>query len=108
EDSDFVRIRVLGKFPRIDAESFIPYELAKAAVDRELTVQGGTVVLGVDVGRFGDDPSVIYPRCGRDAVSRPIEILPGLSLMETASRVAASFLRPRAAVVMVDAGGVGG
>lgn len=108
EDSDFVRIRVRGVFPRIDAESFISYELAKTAVGRELEVKGGVVVLGCDVGRFGDDPSVIYPRCGRDALSRPIEIFPGMDTMTFAGRIAASMLRHGAVVAMVDEGGVGG
>lgn len=108
EDSDFVRVRVRGIFPRIDAESFISYSLAKAAVMRELPQQRGAVVLGVDVGRFGDDPSVIYPRCGADAVSRPIEIMPQQDTMTTAGKVAAAFLRHRATVCFVDEGGVGG
>lgn len=108
EDSDFVRVRVRGIFPRVDAESFISFGLATAAVEREILQQGGAVVLGVDVGRFGDDPSVIYPRCGRDAITREVEIFYGLDTMALAGKVAASFLRHRASVVMVDEGGVGG
>lgn len=108
EDHDFVRIRVRGIFPRIDASSFIPYELALEATDREIEPQQGTIVIGVDVGRFGDDPSVIYPRKGRDARSWQPEILYGASTMVTAARVAATFLRLHAATVMVDSGGVGG
>jgi len=108
EDSDFVRIRVRGIFPRIDAESFISFSLANDAVEREVLPQGGGVILGVDVGRFGDDPSVIYPRQGRDAVTRPPEIFYGIDLMTLAGRVAAAFLRHGATICMVDEGGVGG
>ncbi len=108
EDSDFVRVRVRGVFPRQDAEGFISLELARSAVDREIPPQGGALVIGVDVGRFGDDPSVIYPRKGRDAKSILPEILYGLSTMETAARVASTFLRLSASMVMVDSGGVGG
>lgn len=108
EDSDFVRVRVRGIFPRVDAESFISHELAHRAVEREILSQGGAVVLGVDVGRFGDDPSVIYPRCGRDAISRTIEIHYGDDLMTFAGRVASAFLRHGATICMVDEGGVGG
>ena len=108
EDSDFVRVRVRGIFPRVDAESFIAFDLATGAVEREIIAQGGAVVLGVDVGRFGDDPSVIYPRCGRDAITRPVEIFYGEDTMTTAGRVAASFLRHGATICMVDEGGVGG
>ena len=108
EDSDFVRVRVRGVFPRVDAQSFISFELANSAVERDLVAQGGAVVLGVDVGRFGDDPSVIYPRCGRDAITRPVEIFYGLDTMTFAGKIAATFLRIGATVCMVDSGGVGG
>jgi hypothetical protein len=108
EDSDFVRVRVRGVFPRVDTESFISLDLVLRAVNREILPQRGSVVLGVDVGRFGDDPSVIYPRCGADASSRPIEILPGLDTMATAGKVATAFLRHKASIVFVDEGGVGG
>ena len=108
EDSDFVRVRVRGMFPRVDAESFIAFDVATGAVEREIYPQSGAVVLGVDVGRFGDDPSVIYPRCGRDGMSRMIEILPGVDTMTLAGRVASAFLRHGATICMVDEGGVGG
>lgn len=108
EDSDFVRVRVRGVFPRVDAESFIAHDLAHGAVQRELLPQGGAVVLGVDVGRFGDDPSCIYPRCGRDAITRPVELYFGDDTMTLAGKVAASFLRHGATICMVDEGGVGG
>lgn len=108
EDSDFVRIRVRGIFPRQDAESFISYELACEATNRDIEPQQGPIILGVDVGRFGDDPSVIIARCGRDASQHPVEILQGADTMTVASRVAATFLRLGASVVMVDGGGVGG
>lgn len=108
EDSDFVRVRVRGMFPRVDAESFIPFEVATAAIERELYAQGGAVIIGVDVGRFGDDPSVIYPRCGRDGHSRQVEIHYNEDTMTLAGRAAAAYLRYGASVVMVDEGGVGG
>ncbi len=108
EDSDFFRVRVRGVFPRVDAESFISYSVATSAVNREIGRQSGGVVIGVDVGRFGDDPSVIYPRCGRDALTRPIEIYPGIDTMSLAGKVASAFLRHHATVCFVDSGGVGG
>lgn len=108
EDSDFVRVRVRGLFPRVDAESFITHQSVIAATDREILPQGGAVVLGVDVGRFGDDPSVIYPRQGRDGSSRIIEIYYGDDTMTLAGKVAAAFLRYGASICMVDEGGVGG
>lgn len=109
EDHDFVRVRVRGVFPRVDAVSFIPLELAREAIERELPeARGNPVVLGVDVGRFGDDPSVIYPRKGRDAWSLVPEVYHGLSTMQLAKRVVEAMTRYSATVCYVDEGGVGG
>ena len=108
-DSDFVRVRVLGIFPRVDAESFISYEVAREATLREIEPQiGHSIILGVDVGRFGDDPSVIYPRKGRDAKSLPPRIYPGIDTMTLVKKVVEVFHELRAQVIYVDGGGVGG
>lgn len=108
-DSDFVKVRVLGLFPTTDAQSFISYENAVAATKRDIEPQGTyPVILGVDVARFGDDASIIYPRQGRDARSRPPEIYRGLSTVQLASRVMQAMNRYNAVVAMVDGGGVGG
>jgi hypothetical protein len=108
EDSDFVRVRVRGIFPRVDSESFISFDLVMKATNRLVEPQRGAVVLGVDVARFGDDASVIYPRCGRDARTRPVEIYQGIDTMTLAGKVAAATLRYHATAVFVDSGGVGG
>lgn len=109
EDHDFVRVRVRGIFPRIDAESFIPYDLARDATTRVVERPlGWPVVLGVDVGRFGDDPSVIYPRKGRDARSLPIEVYQGIDTMSLALKVLQAAHRHSASFIFVDEGGIGG
>ncbi len=108
EDSDFVRVRVRGIFPRVDASSFIGFELATEATSRTVLPSTDPIIIGVDVGRFGDDPTVIYPRKGRDASTLPPEVLFKNDTMETAAKVAATFLRLHATAVMVDSGGVGG
>jgi hypothetical protein len=108
EDSDFVRVRVRGVFPRVDSQSFISFEIASEATTRTVLPASDPIIIGVDVGRFGDDPTVIYPRKGRDAVSFPPEILFGVDTMTTAARVANIYLRLSASAVMVDSGGVGG
>src|SRR5690606_20219849 len=69
---------------------------------------GYRVRLGVDVGRFGNDPSVIYPRCGMDGRSRKIEIYLGLDTMQLAAKVATAYHSHKAELVFVDEGGVGG
>lgn len=110
EDSDFVRVRVRGHFPRAGSMQFISIELAESAMgkDREhLATIYDPFLLGVDVGRFGDDPSVIYFRRGRDGRTIPPIQLRGLDTMQVAARVADEFTFYKADGVFVDGGGVG-
>lgn len=108
-DSDFVRVRVLGKFPHMDTVSFISRDLAAAAINRVLDApQNGPVVLGVDVARFGDDFSVIWPRQGRDALSRPVRFFQGLATTQLTQQVILAYNEYNAAAVFIDGGGVGG
>src|SRR5690606_9376862 len=63
EDSDFVRVRVRGTFPRAGSVQFISSELVSEAARREVHVHiHDPLIIGVDVARFGDDASVIYIR----------------------------------------------
>lgn len=107
EDSDFVRVRVLGKFPRVDAQSFISAGLVDGAVGRAIQNNDYPYVLGVDVARFGNDASCIYPRAGRDASSVPPRILRGVSTMVLVSEVIRVFHELNAVMIFVDTGGVG-
>lgn len=115
EDSDFVRVRVRGVFPRASSSQFISRALVDEAMARPLAEQAAanrTAVVGVDVARFGDDQSVIRTRIGRDA--RTIEPLRfrELDTMQLASRVVEHVGLLRNAgyrvTVFVDGGGVGG
>lgn len=109
EDSDFVRVRVKGVFPRSGSMEFISYDSVAEAAAREVEERNrGPVILGVDVARFGDDASVIYPRRGRDARTLPPISLRGVDTMTLAGRVADVCAEYRAAAVFVDGGGVGG
>ena len=65
------------------------------------------MILGVDVARFGDDKSVIYPRRGRDAQSMPIEVYSKLDTMQFAARVAEAIKKYRPDGVFIDLGGIG-
>jgi hypothetical protein len=108
EDSDFFRVRVAGKFPRSDSNSFISFDAALAAAKREpVEDTSAPVVLGVDVGRFGDDPSVIYPRRGYDARTRKPELYQGLNTIQLADRVVRARIRYGATTIFVDEGGIG-
>ena len=67
EDSDFVRVRVKGMFPRAGYANFISPELVFQARRRALPLavyQAFPKFLAVDPARFGDDFSVITLRQG--------------------------------------------
>lgn len=66
------------------------------------------MILGVDVARFGDDKSVIYPRRGRDAKTMPTQVYSKMDTMQFAGKVAAAIDRYRPDGVFVDEGGIGG
>ena len=109
EDSDFVRVRVTGHFPRVNAESWISYDMAYSATLRDILPQTTQpIIVGVDVGRQGDDPSVIYCRQGRDARTRPPVPVFEKDTMVLVGKVIEVFRKEGASVCMVDGGGVGG
>jgi hypothetical protein len=107
EDSDFVRVRVRGEFPRAGSKQFISSELVEAAIKRKESVPIGTPrLMAVDVARFGDDQSVIVYRHGRKL--EPLEKFRGLDTMQLAAIVANRINKLRPDAVMVDGVGVGG
>jgi hypothetical protein len=109
EDSDFVRIRIKGEFPRRGLMEFFSMEDVDAAMTREVSVSlFDPLALGVDVARFGANNSVIYPRKGRDARSIARESFNGLNTVELATRVLETHMRLRSDGIFIDGGGVGG
>ena len=107
-DSDFVRVRALGLFPRHDVQSLISRATVEAAVARPTpTANYAPVVLGVDVARQGDDFAVIYPRQGFDARSRPVERYSKLDLVQLAAKAAEAATKYNATTIFVDTTGVG-
>lgn len=107
-DSDFVRIRVLGKFPRTSSAQFIGHELVSTAMGRvPEPKEWDPLVIGVDVARFGDDHSVIFFRRGNDAKSIPPIKLFQADTMQLAERVAREYHEREADALFVDGGGIG-
>lgn len=108
EDSDFVRVRVRGVFPRAGSTQFIGSDIVEAAAARE--AHAGVydaLVLGVDPARFGDDEAVIYIRKGRDGRTHAPLRFRGLDNMQLAARVAEQYEFYRADAIFVDGGGNG-
>lgn len=101
KDSNIYRVRVLGKFPLADGDSFVPYHLVEDARIRELVPQAHLpVVFGVDVARFGDDSTVIAIRQGDEF--KPYHVLRGKSTMEVAGYIVSLANEHKPAQIFVD------
>lgn len=113
EDSDFFRSRWMGLFPKLGMMQFISSQFVEDAQRREVPDQGyAPMVLGVDVARFGDDLSVIWPRQGRDARTWPIRAFSGLDTVQLTEQIISYFqyltqcgVRPQ--MIFVDVGAMG-
>jgi len=69
-ESPWVRCNVLGEFPAASLNALLGPEDVEAAMKRHLPVDAynwSQKRLGVDVARFGDDRTVIFPRQGKAA-----------------------------------------
>jgi hypothetical protein len=109
EDSDFVRVRVKGQFPRTSSMQFIGNDVVAAARKREVSPHlHEPLICGVDVARFGDDQTVIALRKGRDCRSIPWIKLRQADTMAVAAKVAELHRHYRFDAIHVDGGGVGG
>lgn len=109
DDSDVYRVRVLGEFPRQDADSLISVDDVSKAIDREAKVlTHWEKKLGVDVARFGDDRTVILGR-QMEKVFRK-ETFTGQDTMQIAGHVIriAKEEGVKAQNICVDPIGVGG
>lgn len=109
EDSDFVRVRVKGEFPRAGDQQFIDGERVAEAVARPLSTDSSApIVMGVDVARsLAGDQSVIRFRRGQDARSIPAVKMRIPDTMQIASRVAEQIDAWKPHAVFVDVTGVG-
>lgn len=114
EESDFVKVRVRGEFPSAGSLQFMPTDAVLQAMERE-PVQDRTapLIIGVDVARFGDDESIIYPRMGYDARSWQIRRFRGLDTVQLTGQIVEMLryfesMGKRCDALFVDGGGVGG
>lgn len=66
-DSPYVKVMVLGEWPQSSINALLGPEEVETAMGRKYQqhhVEHAARVLGVDVARYGDDASVIFPRQG--------------------------------------------
>ena len=77
-DSDYVRVRILGRFPRAGDMQFIPSDVVNDASRKEPAfIDDDALIMGIDVARGGEDRNVIVYRKGNDAKTFPSYIIPG-------------------------------
>jgi hypothetical protein len=107
---DYARYRHvwLGDYEEVGDRQFIGAGLVRAAFEAEAVAwPHDELVMGVDVGRYGDDETVIAIRRGRDGRSEPWVAYRGLDTMEVAARIADHMDRLHPDAVFVDETGVG-
>ncbi len=106
EDSDFVRVRVRGEFPRAGTTQFIDLESVEKAMARAVADQPSAPrILSVDVARFGDDQTVICHRLGRKVL--PLTKYRGLDTMQVAAMVAERIDAWHPDATFIDGAGLG-
>ena len=111
-DSDFVRVRVRGIFPRASDLQLIPTDLVAEAQRREARSNlGDPLIMALDIARGGDDNCVFRFRRGLDARSvKPIRI-PGTEVRDSMRLVGIAMElieTHKPDVIFYDGTGVGG
>jgi hypothetical protein len=107
EDSDYIRVRVRGEFPRSGSAQFIGTDVVSAC--RRYQSKGHESlpkILACDVARFGDDQTVIGIRQGRK-----FEILGtyrGLDTVQTTDQVIEHIKARKPDAIVIDGDGIGG
>ena len=106
EDSDFVRVRVRGEFPRAGSNQFIPSDMVAAARKASYEPVKQLPKIGAcDVARFGADETVIADRQGRK--SRQIANLRSMDVVQVAERCMQYIDSERPDAFVVDGDGIG-
>lgn len=105
EDSDFVRVRVLGKPPKHGINQLITEDMIKKAVKRTFEPSAFTglpVVMGVDVARYGNDKSSIAIRQGQNFIF--LETLALYNTTELVEYLIRVFIRFKVNLCFIDLG----
>lgn len=106
EDSDFIRVRVRGEFPKRASNQFIPSDQVEACMNfKAVGYERQPIVLGCDIARFGDDKTVISIRQGRKVYEQAKFV--GKDLMEVANIIVDFIRRYDPVATVVDSVGIG-
>jgi phage terminase large subunit len=102
-DNPWVKVNVLGEFPPTSINALLGVDEVEAAMRRHLqphAYEWAQKRIGVDVARFGDDRTVLFPRQGV-AAFRPV-VLRVQRTTAIAARVAKGLVRWGAELVLID------
>ena len=105
-DNPWVLVNVFGKFPPSSLNTLLGSDEVRAAVGRHLDIseyEFSQKRLGVDVARFGDDSTVIFPRQGLAAF--PAVEMKNAKSNEIAARVAAAKAKWGSHAEFIDGSG---
>jgi hypothetical protein len=106
EDSDFVRVRVRGEFPRAGSTQLIPSDVVESCRKYKAEAYSALPkILSVDVARFGDDQTVIGVRQGRKFSI--LKKFRGLDTVQVAERVIEIISEEEPDATVIDADGIG-
>lgn len=113
EDSDFVRVRVRGVFPRGGDMQFIPSDAVwtSRGLGSGQYLGDDPLICGIDMARGGDDNCMIQFRRGFDAVSEKVYRIPGeksRDSMKVVSLLVMILDRHKPDVTFIDKGSMGG
>lgn len=105
EDSDVVRVRVKGEFPKKQADTLIAIDAVESAIDADRELYGTEEFIGVDVARFGEDDSALVYRKGNYA--KVLEVIHGQDTMQIAGATKRQLLLFPKARARIDTIGIG-
>tara|TARA_R110001606_G_scaffold107325_2_gene231955 strand:- start:312 stop:1112 length:801 start_codon:yes stop_codon:yes gene_type:complete len=113
EDSDFVRVRVRGVFPKGGDMQFIPNDIVNSAMKKGSGIYLGDdpLICGIDMARGGDDDCMIQFRRGYDAKSEKVYKISGeksRDSMKVVSLLTMVLNRHKPDVTFMDKGSMGG
>lgn len=102
-DNPWVKVYILGQFPPASINALLGVEDVEAAMRRHLrrdAYDWAQKRIGVDVARFGDDRTVIFPRQGL-AAFRPV-VMRHVRTTDIAARIARGAADWGAELILVD------
>ncbi len=107
EDSDFVRVRVRGEFPRAGSSQFISGDVVADARNRDVGDQSKAFkVMSWDIARFGDDQTIGGVRQG--LALRVTDKIRGQDTVQVSNRIIQRIIEEIPRSCVIDGDGIGG